>query len=140
MPGYERSGGGAGMKPVLALFLIIVASGTAGAQDEDFHRAKFPAKPEAVYQAANRAIVQRHPKDHWITLRDDDHLELHVQTKVTLANIGYRMVLTVKPDGTGSVVQIDAERIPVKHGVLFGDGKKEIEEVFRDLSAELQSQ
>jgi hypothetical protein len=46
----------------------------------------------------------------------------------------------VKPDGTGSVVQIDAERIPVKHGVLFGDGKKEIEEVFRDLSAELQSQ
>jgi hypothetical protein len=109
-------------------------------QDEDFHRAKFPDKPEAVYKAADRAIMQRHPKDHWITVRDDDHLALHFQTKTTLGNVGYRMVLTVKPDGDGALVQIDAMRIPVKHGLLFGEGKKEIEEVFRDLSAELKSQ
>jgi hypothetical protein len=50
------------------------------------------------------------------------------------------MVLMVKSDGEGSLVQIDATRIPVKRGLLFGDGKKEIAEVFRDLSAELRSQ
>jgi hypothetical protein len=129
-----------GMKILFAAVLMIAVSGSAVGQDEDFHRAKFPEKPEAVYKAAGTAIVHRHPKDHWITLRDDDHLQIHFQTKGTLGNVGYRMTLTVKPDGAGSLVQIDAERIPVKHGLLFGDGKKEIEEVFRDLSAELQSQ
>jgi hypothetical protein len=128
------------MKLFLAALLMTAVSGTAAAQEEDFHRARFPDKPEAVYKAADRAIVHRHPKDHWITLRDGDHLQMHFQTKTTLGNVGYRMVLTVKPEGAGSLVQIDAMRIPVKHGLLFGDGKKEIEEVFRDLSAELQSQ
>jgi hypothetical protein len=128
------------MKLVFTALLMIAVSGPAAGQDEDFHRAKFPDKPEAVYKAADRAIMRRHPKDHWITLRDDDHLQLHFQTKTTLGNVGYRMVLTVKPEGAGSLVQIDAMRIPVKHGLLFGDGKKEIEEAFRDLSAELQSQ
>ena len=106
----------------------------------DFHRPKFTDRSEAVYKAADRAIMRRHPKDHWITLCDDDHLQLHVQTKTTLGIVGYRMVLTVRPDGAGSLVQIDAMRIPVKHGLLFGDGKKEIEEALRDLSAELQTQ
>lgn len=119
---------------------MIAVSGPMAAQEEDFSRAKFPEKPEAVYKAVDRAIVHRHPKDHWITLRDDDHLELHFRTKITRGNVGYRMVLTVKPEGAGSLVQIDATRIPVKHGLLFGEGKKEIEEVFRDLSAELRSQ
>lgn len=128
------------MKLTLAALLIIAAVAPSFGQDEDFHRAKFPDKPEAVYKAADRAIMQRHPKDHWITVRDEDHLELHFQTKITLGNVGYRMVLTVKPDGEGSLVQIDAMRIPLKHGLLFGEGKKEIEEVFRDLSAELRSQ
>ena len=128
------------MKLGLAALLIIAAVAPSLGQDEDFHRAKFPDKPETVYKAADRAIMQRHPKDHWITVRDEDHLELHFQTKTTLGNVGYRMVLTVKPDGDGSLVQIDAMRIPVKHGLLFGEGKKEIEEVFRDLSAELRSQ
>ena len=128
------------MKLFLAAVLAIALCAPLAAQEEDFHRAKFPEKPEAVYKAADSAIVHRHPKDHWITLRDDDHLQLHFQTKTTLGNVGYRMVLTVKPDGDGAVVQIDAMRIPVKHSLLFGDGKKEIEEVFRDLSAELQSQ
>jgi hypothetical protein len=127
-----------GMKLVFTAVLMIAVSGPVVGQDEDFHRAKFPEKPEAVYKAADRAIMHRHPKDHWITLRDDDHLQLQFQTKITLGNVGYRMVLTVKPDGDGSLVQIDAERIPVRHGLLFGDGKKEIEEVFRDLSAELK--
>jgi hypothetical protein len=128
------------MKLVFTAVLMIAVSRPVVGQDEDFHRAKFPEKPEAVYKAADRAIMHRHPKDHWITLRDDDHLQLHFQTKITLGNVGYRMVLMVKPDGDGSLVQIDAERIPVKHGFLFGDGKKEIEEVFRDLSAELKSE
>jgi len=128
------------MKLTLAALLIIAAVAPSFGQDEDFHRAKFPDKPEAVYKAADRAIMQRHPKDHWITVRDEDHLELHFQTKITLGDVGYRMVLTVKPDGEGSLVQIDAMRIPLKHGLLFGEGKKEIEEVFRDLSAELRSQ
>ena len=128
------------MKLGLAALLIIATVMPVVGQDEDFHRAKFPDKPEAVYKAADRAIMHRHPKDHWITLRDDDHLQLHFQTKTTLGNVGYRMVLTVKPEGAGSLVQIDAMRIPVKHGLLFGEGKKEIEEVFRDLSAELRSQ
>lgn len=119
---------------------MIAVSGPMAAQEEDFNRAKFPEKPEAVYKAVDRAITHRHPKDHWVTLRDDDHLELHFQTKITRGNVGYRMVLTVKPEGAGSLVQIDAMRIPVKHGLLFGDGKKEVEEVFRDLSAELRSQ
>lgn len=129
-----------GVKLLFAAVLMIAVSAPVVGQDEDFHRAKFPEKPEAVYKAADRAIMQRHPKDHWITVRDDDHLVLHFQTKTTLGNVGYRMVLTVKPDGDGSLVQIDAMRIPVKHGLLFGEGKKEIEEVFRDLSAELRSQ
>jgi hypothetical protein len=129
-----------GVKLVFAAVLMIAVGVPVLGQDEDFHRAKFSDKPEAVYKAADRAIVHRHPKDHWMTLRDDDHLELHFQTKTTLGNVGYRMVLTVKPDGDGSLVQIDAMRIPVKHGLLFGEGKKEIEEVFRDLSAELKSQ
>jgi hypothetical protein len=128
------------MKLGLAALLIIAAVVPSLGQDEDFHRAKFPDKPEAVYKAADRAIMQRHPKDHWITVRDDDHLVLQFQTKITRGNVGYRMILTVKPDGDGSLVQIDAMRIPVKHGLLFGEGKKEIEEVFRDLSAELRSQ
>jgi hypothetical protein len=128
------------MKPVFTAVLMIAVSGLVAGQDEDFHRAKFPDKPEVVYKAADRAIMQRHPKDHWITLRDDDHLVLQFQTKITRGNVGYRMVLTVKPDGGGSLVQIDAERIPVKHSLLFGDGKKEIEEAFRDLSAELKSE
>jgi hypothetical protein len=128
------------MKPALAAFLAIAAVQPAAAQDEDFHRVKFPEKPEVVYQAAGRAIVHRHPKDHWIIERDDNHLLLQIQTKVTLANVGYRMVLTVKAEDGGSLVQIDAERIAVPRGVMFGNGKKEIEEVFRDLSAELQSQ
>jgi hypothetical protein len=128
------------MKLGLAALLIIAMVMPVVGQDEDFHRAKFPDKPEAVYKAADRAIMQRHPKDHWITVRDEDHLALHFQTKTTLGNVGYRMVLTVKPDGDGALVQIDAMRIPVKHGLLFGEGKKEIEEVFRDLSAELKSQ
>jgi hypothetical protein len=128
------------MKLGLAALLIIAMVMPVVGQDEDFHRAKFPDKPEAVYKAADRAIMQRHPKDHWITVRDEDHLALHFQTKTTVGNVGYRMVLTVKPDGDGSLVQIDAIRIPVKHGLLFGDGKKEIAEVFRDLSAELKSQ
>ena len=128
------------MKLGLAALLIIAAVVPSLGQDEDFHRAKFPDKPEAVYKAADRAIMQRHPKDHWITVRDDDHLVLQFQTKITRGNVGYRMILTVKPDGDGSLVQIDAMRIPVKHGLLFGEGKKGIEEVFRDLSAELRSQ
>jgi hypothetical protein len=128
------------MKLGLAALLIIATVMPVVGQDEDFHRAKFPDKPEAVYKAADRAIMQRHPKDHWITVRDEDHLALHFQTKTTVGNVGYRMVLTVKSDGEGSLVQIDATRIPVKHGLLFGDGKKEIAEVFRDLSAELKSQ
>ena len=129
-----------GVKLVFAAVLMIAVGAPVVGQDEDFHRAKFPDKPEAVYKAADRAIMQRHPKDHWITVRDEDHLALHFQTKTTVGNVGYRMVLTVKPDGDGSLVQIDAMRIPVKHGLLFGVGKKEIEEVFRDLSAELRSQ
>jgi hypothetical protein len=128
------------MKLGLAALLIIAMVMPVVGQDEDFHRAKFPDKPEAVYKAADRAIMQRHPKDHWITVRDEDHLALHFETKTTVGNVGYRMVLTVKSDGEGSLVQIDATRIPVKHGLLFGDGKKEIAEVFRDLSAELRSQ
>ena len=128
------------MKLGLAALLIIATVMPVVGQDEDFHRAKFPDKPEAVYKAADRAIMQRHPKDHWITVRDEDHLALHFQTKTTVGNVGYRMVLTVKPEGAGSLVQIDAMRIPVKHGLLFGDGKKEIEEALRDLSAELKSQ
>ena len=128
------------MKLAVAALLIIAAVVPSLGQDEDFHRAKFPDKPETVYKAADRAIMQRHPKDHWITVRDEDHLALHFQTKTTVGNVGYRMVLTVKSDGEGSLVQIDAIRIPVKHGLLFGEGKKEIEEVFRDLSAELRSQ
>ena len=128
------------MKLGLAALLIIAAVAPSFGQDEEFHRAKFPDKPEAVYKAADRAIMQRHPKDHWITARDEEHLQLHFQTKTTLGNVGYRMVLTVKPDGDSSLVQIDAMRIPVKHGLLFGEGKKEIEELFRDLSAELRSQ
>lgn len=132
--------GGAGMKLALATLLMIAAIVSAAGQDEDFRRAKFPEKPEVVYPAAAHAIVHRHPKDHWIVSRDDDHFELHIQTKVTLANVGYRMVLTVKPDGGGSLVQVDAERIAVPRGVMFGNGKKEIEEIFRDLSAELQNQ
>jgi hypothetical protein len=128
-----------GVKLLFAAVLMIAVSARVVGQDEDFHRAKFPDKPEAVYRAADRAIMQRRPKDHWITVRDDDHLQLHFQTKTTLGNVGYRMVLTVKPDGDGSLVQIDAMRIPVKHGLLFGEGKKEIEELFRDLSAELKS-
>jgi len=40
--------------------------------------------------------VLRHPKDHWIASRDND-FELHIQTNVTLANIGYRIVLAVIP-------------------------------------------
>jgi hypothetical protein len=128
------------MKLAVAALLIIAAVVPSPGQDEDFHRAKFPDKPEAVCKAADRAIMQRHPKDHWITVHDDDHLALQFQTKITRGNVGYQMILTVKPDGDGSLVQIDAMRIPVKHGLLFGDGKKEIEEVFRDLSAELKSQ
>jgi hypothetical protein len=112
------------MKLGLAALLIIAAVAPSFGQDEDFHRAKFPDKPEAVYKAADRAIMQRHPKDHWIKARDEEHLQLHFQTKTTLGNVGYRMVLTVRPDGDGSLVQIDAMRIPVKHGLLFGEGKR----------------
>ena len=125
---------------MLTAALMIAISAPLAGQEEDFHRAKFPEKPDSVYKAADRAIMKRHPKDHWITERDNDHLVLRFQTKTTLGNVGYRMVLTVRPDGDGSLVQIDAMRIPVKHGLLFGDGRKEIEEVFRDLSAELKSQ
>jgi hypothetical protein len=55
---------------VFTAVLMIAVSGLVAGQDEDFHRAKFPDKPEAVYKAADRAIMRRHPKDHWITLRD----------------------------------------------------------------------
>ena len=89
------------MKLAIAAFVMIAASVPAAGQDEDFHRAKFPEKPEN--QAAGRAIVHRHLKNHWIIQRDADHLVLHIQAKVTLANVGYRMVLTVRPDGAGFI-------------------------------------
>jgi hypothetical protein len=46
-----------GMKLVFTAVLMIAVSGPAAGQDEDFHRVKFLDKPEAVYKAADRAII-----------------------------------------------------------------------------------
>jgi hypothetical protein len=103
-----------------------VSIGTSASDSPDWATRAFKASPDAVYEAAQRAIMVHHQLKE--AEKDSHTLRFHVGT--TAWSWGYNMVMRIKsqPDGS-SRASVDIDRSGGK-AVSWGSGKKEVIKLF----------
>jgi hypothetical protein len=99
----------------------------------DWANAKFSQPPDKVYKLALESIERQ---KHRIDSQDEKNHTIKFHVGTTAWSWGYNMVLTVKPDGTGSVCETTIDRSGGK-AVSWGSGKKEVEKIYRWMNEQL---
>ena len=119
---------------LLSLCLLLISAAMASAAEEpEWAHAKFSQPPDKVFKVALESIERQ---KHRVEMQNEKDRTIKFHVGTTAWSWGYNMVLTVKPDGTGSVCDVAIDRSGGK-AVSWGSGKKEVEKIYHWMNEQL---